>query len=136
MFDLIKQVYPKETTLADIVISKVREAKILQVISESYSVPQSNPDKETTRKRLEAFGDKGVFKKWNHSDLLKNVRVFTSRYVYKIKRSAKTGAAYRFKSTSNCTRFQDGESEGLCTKFLSDSRHSNCSHYYLNNSSK
>ncbi len=32
-----------------------REAKILQVIAESYSVPQSNPDKEATRKRLEAF---------------------------------------------------------------------------------
>ena len=43
------------TTLAVIDITKDREAKILQVIAESYSVPQSNPDKETTRKRLEAF---------------------------------------------------------------------------------
>ena len=42
--------------------------------------------------------DKGVFKKGKRSDLLKNDRVFTSRYVYKIKRSAKTGAAYRFKA--------------------------------------
>ena len=32
----------------------------------------------------------GVFKKWKRSDLLPNDRVFTSRYVYKIKRSAKT----------------------------------------------
>jgi hypothetical protein len=39
-----------------------------------------------------------VFKKWNRSDLLPNDRVFTSRYVYKIKRSAKTGEAYRFKA--------------------------------------
>jgi hypothetical protein len=42
--------------------------------------------------------DKGVFKRWEKSDLLKNDRVFTSRYVYKPKRNAKTGAAYRFKA--------------------------------------
>ena len=42
--------------------------------------------------------EKGVFKKWKRSDLLPNDRVFTSRYVYKIKRSAKTGEAYRFKA--------------------------------------
>jgi hypothetical protein len=42
--------------------------------------------------------EKGVFKKWNRKDLLPNDRVFTSRYVYKIKRNAKTGAAYRFKA--------------------------------------
>jgi hypothetical protein len=42
--------------------------------------------------------EKGVFKKWNRSDLLPNDRVFTSRYVYKIKRSAKTGEAYKFKA--------------------------------------
>lgn len=29
--------------------------------------------------------EKGVFKKWNRKDLLSNDRVFTSRYVYKIK---------------------------------------------------
>jgi hypothetical protein len=46
----------------------------------------------------EGLWDKGVFKKWNRSDLLKNDRVFTNRYVYKIKWSVKTGAAYRFKS--------------------------------------
>jgi hypothetical protein len=38
--------YPKATTL---------EEKILQVIAESYSVPQSNADKEATRKRFEDF---------------------------------------------------------------------------------
>ena len=42
--------------------------------------------------------EKGVFKKWKRSDLLPNDRVFTSRYVYKIKRPAKTGEAYRFKA--------------------------------------
>jgi hypothetical protein len=36
--------YPKSTTLTDIGITKVREEKILQVIAESHSVPQSNPD--------------------------------------------------------------------------------------------
>jgi hypothetical protein len=55
VLDLIKQMYPKSTTLAHIDISKVGEAKILQAISESYSVPQRNPDKESTRKRLEVF---------------------------------------------------------------------------------
>jgi hypothetical protein len=34
--------------------------------------------------------EKGTFKTWNRSDLLPNDRVFTSRYVYKIQRSAKT----------------------------------------------
>jgi hypothetical protein len=55
VIDLIKQMYPKATTLADIGITKDIEVKILQVMTESYSVPQSNPDKEATRKRLEAF---------------------------------------------------------------------------------
>ena len=39
-----------------------------------------------------------MFKKWNRKDLLPNDRVFTSRYVYKIKRNVKTGAVYRFKT--------------------------------------
>jgi hypothetical protein len=54
VLDLIKEMYPKATTLADIGITKDREAKILQSISESYSVPQSNPEKEAMQKRLEA----------------------------------------------------------------------------------
>ena len=41
---------------------------------------------------------KGVFKRRLRSDLLSNDRVFTSKYVYKIKRSAKTGETYRFKA--------------------------------------
>jgi hypothetical protein len=132
VLDLIKQMYPKATTLADIGITKVREAKILQAIAESYSVPQINPDKETMYRQItETFEptpesiweeidmlegdpahrgmvmcnarfkffwvtaetsewqgqwDKGTFKKWKRSDLLKNDRVLTSRYVYKIKR--------------------------------------------------
>ena len=43
--------------------------------------------------------EKGVFKKWKPND-----RVFTSRYVYKIKRSAKTGEAYRFKARRRLCR--------------------------------
>jgi hypothetical protein len=46
VLDLIKQMYPTATTLADIGITKTREAKILRVITESYSVPQNNSDKE------------------------------------------------------------------------------------------
>ena len=46
----------------------------------------------------EGLWDKGVFKKWKRSELLENDRAFTSRYVDKIKRSAKTGAAYRCKA--------------------------------------
>ncbi len=41
---------------------------------------------------------KRPFKKWNRRDLLPNDRAFTCRYVYKIKRSAKTGEAYRLKA--------------------------------------
>jgi hypothetical protein len=52
VLDLIKQMYPKATTLADIGITKTREAMLLQAIAQSYSVPQSNLEKEATRKRL------------------------------------------------------------------------------------
>jgi hypothetical protein len=198
VLDLIKQMYPKATTLADIGITKASEENILQAIAESYSVPQSNPDKEATRKRLEAFvhetrasetvakaiaqvhqrqkedskplsrqiketfepkpesireeidmlqcdpahrgmamrnalfkpfwltaeasewegqWDKGVFKKWNRSDFLKNDRVFTSRYVYKIKRSAKTGAAYRFKARLIVRGFEMEKAKDYLHKF-------------------
>ena len=55
VIDLIKQMYPKTITLTDIGITKTREEKILQVLTESYSVPQSNVDKEATRKPLETF---------------------------------------------------------------------------------
>jgi hypothetical protein len=49
---------------------------------------------------------KGVFKKWSRKDLLSNDRVFTSRYVYKLKRSAVTGEVYRFKARLIVRGFQ------------------------------
>jgi hypothetical protein len=52
VLDLIKQMYPKATTLVDIVITKAREEKLLQAISESHSVPSSNPEKEAKRNDL------------------------------------------------------------------------------------
>ena len=55
VLDLIQQMYPKATTLADIGITKTREARILQTIAESYSVPQSNPENEAKRNRFEVF---------------------------------------------------------------------------------
>jgi len=55
VLDLIKQMYPKATTLADIGITKTSEARTLQAIAALYSVPQNNPEKEAKRKRLEAF---------------------------------------------------------------------------------
>jgi len=39
-----------------------------------------------------------VFKKWNRKDLIPNDKVFKNRYVYKIKRNAKTEGVYRFKA--------------------------------------
>ena len=50
--------------------------------------------------------EKGVFKKWSRKDLLSNDRVFTSRYVYKLKRSAMTGEVYRFKARLIVRGFQ------------------------------
>ena len=64
----------------------------------------------------EGVWDKGVFKKWNHSDLLKNDRVFTNRYVYKVKRSSKTGAAYRFKSRLIVRGFEMEKGKSLVVK--------------------
>ena len=45
--------------------------------------------------------EKGVFMKWHKSDLLPNDHVFTSRYIYKIMRSAKTVEEYRFKANNS-----------------------------------
>jgi len=45
----------------------------------------------TETSKWEGLWDKGVFKKWNFSDLLKNDRVFTSRYVYKLSGQSKLG---------------------------------------------
>jgi hypothetical protein len=47
-----------------------------------------------------------VFKKWSRKDLLSNDRVFTSRYVYKLKLSAITGEVYRFKARLIVRGFQ------------------------------
>ena len=55
VLDLINHMCPKTTTLADIDITKTREARILQAIAESYSVPQSNPENEAKHKRFEVF---------------------------------------------------------------------------------
>jgi hypothetical protein len=46
---------------------------------------------QAKEKEWQRLWEKGVFKKWSRKDLLSNDRVFTSRYVYKIKRSAITG---------------------------------------------
>jgi hypothetical protein len=54
--------------------------------------------------------EKGMFKKGNRSHLLPNDCVFTSRYVYKIKRSAKTGETYRFKARMIVRGFEMEES--------------------------
>jgi hypothetical protein len=66
----------------------------------------------------EGLWDKGVFKKWNRSDLLKNNRVFTSRYVCKIKRSAKTGAVYRFKTRLIVRGFEMEKGKDYLQNFL------------------
>ena len=54
----------------------------------------------------EGLWEKGVFKKWDRKDLLQNDRIFTSRYVYKLKRSAVTGEVYRFKARLIVRGFQ------------------------------
>jgi hypothetical protein len=46
---------------------------------------------QAEEKEWQGLWEKGVFKKWSRKDLLSNDRVFTSRYVYKLKRSARTG---------------------------------------------
>jgi len=53
---------------------------------------------QAEEKEWQGLWEKGVFKKWSRKDLLSNDRVFTSRYVYKLKRSAVTGEVYRFKA--------------------------------------
>ena len=50
--------------------------------------------------------EKGVFKKWKRTDLLRDDRIFSSRYVYKLKRSAATGEVYRFKARLIVRGFQ------------------------------
>ena len=61
---------------------------------------------QAEEKEWQGLWDKGVFKKWNRKDLLRNDRIFTSRYVYKLKRSASTGEVYRFKARLIVRGFQ------------------------------
>ena len=61
---------------------------------------------QAEEKEWQGLWDKGVFKKWRRKDLLSNDRIFTSRYVYKLKRSASTGEVYRFKARLIVRGFQ------------------------------
>ena len=61
---------------------------------------------QAEEKEGQGLWDKGVFKKWSRKDLPSNDRVFTSRYVYKLKRSAVTGEVYRFKARLIVRGFQ------------------------------
>jgi hypothetical protein len=61
---------------------------------------------QAEEKEWQGLWEKGVFKKWSRKDLLSNDRVFTSRYVYKLKRSAITGEVYRFKARLIVRGFQ------------------------------
>ena len=61
---------------------------------------------EAEAKEWQGLWEKGVFKRWKRSDLQANDRVFQSRYVYKLKRSASTGAVYRFKARLIVRGFQ------------------------------
>jgi hypothetical protein len=61
---------------------------------------------QAEEKEWQGLWEKGVFKKWSRKDLLSNDRVFTDRYVYKLKRSAITGEVYRFKARLIVRGFQ------------------------------
>jgi hypothetical protein len=61
---------------------------------------------QAEEKEWQGLWEKGVFKKWSRKDLLRNNRVFTSGYVYKLKRSAITGEVYRFKDRLIVRGFQ------------------------------
>ena len=59
---------------------------------------QAAPCSRSPAEVLQGLWEKGVFKKWSRKDLLNNDRVFTSRYVYKLKRSATKGEVYNFEA--------------------------------------
>jgi hypothetical protein len=61
---------------------------------------------QAEEKEWQGLWEKGVFKKWSRKDLLSNDRFSTSRYVYKLKRSAITGEVYRFKARLIVRGFQ------------------------------
>ena len=61
---------------------------------------------QAEEKEWQGLWEKDVFKKWSPKDLRSNDRVFTSRYVYKLKRSAITGEVYCFKARLIVRGFQ------------------------------
>jgi hypothetical protein len=61
---------------------------------------------QAEEKEWQSLWEKVVFKKWSRKDLLSNDRVFTSKYVYKLKRSAITGEVYLFKARLIVRGFQ------------------------------
>jgi hypothetical protein len=61
---------------------------------------------QAEEKEWQGLWEKGVFKKWSRKELPSNDRVFTSRYIYKLKRSAITGEVYRFKARLIVRGFQ------------------------------
>jgi hypothetical protein len=62
---------------------------------------------------------KGFFKRWLRSDLLSDDRVLTSKYLYKIKRTAKTGEAYRFKARMIVRKFEMEKGVDFIDNFFS-----------------
>jgi hypothetical protein len=143
VLDLIKQMYPKATTLADIGITKAREEKILQVIAESYSVPQSNPDKEATRKRLEVF-----VQETRASETVAKAITKVQQRQKEDSKPLYSQITETFEPTpesiwenidmleGDAAHMGYGNAQHPIQVFLSDSRHNNCSHYYLNGSGK
>ena len=102
--EVVKQIYKQVTpTFAADDDSIWAEVDLLEGDPVHRGVATRNPRFKPFWLKAEAdewagLWQKGVFKRWLRSDLLSNDRVFTSKYVYKIKRSAKTGEAYRFKA--------------------------------------
>ena len=102
--EVVKQIYRQVTpTFAAHDDSIWAEVDLLEGDPVHRGVAMRNPRFKPFWLKAEAdewagLWQKGVFKRWLRSDLLSNDRLFTSKYVYKIKRSAKTGEAYRFKA--------------------------------------
>jgi len=100
----VKQIYKQVTpTFAPDDDSIWAEVDLLEGDPAHRGVAMRNPRFKPFWLKAEAdewagLWQKGVFKSWRRSDLLPDDRVFTSKYVYKIKRSAETGEAYRFKA--------------------------------------
>jgi hypothetical protein len=110
--EVVKQIHKQVTpTFAPDDDSIWAEVDLLEADPAHRGIAMRNPRFKPFWLKAEAdewagLWEKGVFKQWSRSDLLPNDRVFTSRYVYKIKRSAKTGEAYRFKARMIVRGFQ------------------------------